>query len=112
MKKAERGELSPTEMRDLIELLKSQAEARRLAVAAVEGPSDPGVEVDALVSQGAAGAEKAPERDPAAEKKVPEEARPDREQMSLLLSELQELIKVLRSKEQMKNAAGETEPVR
>jgi hypothetical protein len=39
------------------------------------------------------------------------EARPYREQMSLLLSELQELIKVLRSKEQTKNAAGEKEPV-
>ena len=112
VKKAERGELSPTEMKDLIELLKSQAEARRLAVAAVEGPFDPSVGADALVSRGAARAEKAPERDPSGEKKEPEEARPDREQMSLLLSELRELIKVLRSKEQTKNAAGEKEPVR
>jgi hypothetical protein len=112
VKKAERGELSQTEMKDLIELLKSQAEARRLAVAAVERPFDPSVGADALVSRGAARAEKAPERDPSGEKKEPEEARPDREQMSLLLSELRELIKVLRSKEQTKNAAGENEPVR
>jgi hypothetical protein len=110
VKKAERGELSPTEMKDLIDLLKSQAEARRLA--AVEGPFDPSVGADALVSRGAARAEEAPERDPSGEKKEPEEARPDREQMSLLLSELRELIKVLRSKEQTKNAAGEKEPVR
>ena len=100
LKKAERGELSPTEMKDLIELLKSQAEARRLGAAAVEGPVDPGVGADAR-------AEKTPARDPSGEKKEPEEARPYREQMSLLLSELRELIKVLRSKEQTKNAAGE-----
>jgi hypothetical protein len=112
VKKAERGELSPTEMKDLIELLKSQAEARRLAVAAVEGPFDPSVGADALVSRGAARAEKAPERDQSGEKKEPEAARPDREQMSLLLSELRELINVLRSKEQTKNAAGEKEQVR
>jgi hypothetical protein len=92
VKKAERGELSPTEIKDLIELLKSQAEARRLAVAAVERPFDPSVGADALVSRGAARAEKAPERDPSGEKKEPEEARPDREQMSRLLSELRELI--------------------
>ena len=112
VKKAQRGELSPTEMKDLVELLKSQAEARRLALAAVEGPSDPSVEADALVSTGPARSEKAPEHNPSGEKKVPEAARPDREQMSLLLSELRELIKVLRSKEQTKNAAGEKEPVR
>ena len=110
--KAERGELSPTEMKDLIELLKSQAEARRLAETAAEGPFDPSVGADALVSRGAARAEKAPERDPSGARKEPEEARPDREQMSLLLSELRELIKVLKSKEQTKNAAGEKEPVR
>ncbi len=112
VKNAERGELSPTEMKDLIELLKSQAEARRLAVAAVEGPFDPSVEADEHVPRGAARAEKAPERDPSGAQKEPEEARPDREQMSLLLSDLRELIKVLRSKEQTKNAVGEKEPVR
>ncbi len=112
VKKAERGELSPTEMKDLIELLKSQAEARRLAVAAAEEPFDPSVGADALVSPGAARAEKPPERNPSGEKIEPEVARPDREQMSLLLSELRELIKVLRSKEQPKNAPGEKEPVR
>ena len=32
--------------------------------------------------------------------------------MSLLVSELRELIRVLRSKEQTKNTAGGTEPVR
>jgi hypothetical protein len=95
VKKAERGELSSTEVKDLVELLKSQAEARRLAVAAVEGPFDPSVGADALASRGAARAEKAPEREPSGEKKEPEGARPDREQMSLLLSELRELIKVL-----------------
>ena len=107
VKKAERGELSPTEMKALIELLKSQADARRLAVASVEGSFDPDVGADALVSRGAARAEKAPERDPIGEKK-----EPDREQMSLLLSELRELIKVLSSKEQTKHASGEKEPVR
>ncbi len=112
VKKAERGELSPTEMKELIALLKSQSEARRLAVAAAEGPFDPSVAADALVSRGAARAKKAPERDPSREKKAPEEAKPDREQMSLLLSELRELIKVLSSKEQTKNAPGEKEPVR
>jgi len=109
VKKAERGELSRTEMKDLIELLKSQAEAGRLAAAAVEGPFDPSEGADTLNSRGASRAEKAPERDPSGEKKEPEEARPDREQMSLLLRELRELIKVLRSKEQTKNAAGEKE---
>jgi hypothetical protein len=112
VKKAERGELSSTEMKDLIELLKSQAEARRLAVATVKGPFDPSVGADALASRGAARAEKAPERDPSGEKKEPEAARSDREQMSLLLSELRELINVLRSKEQTKNAAREKELVR
>ncbi len=110
VKNAERGELSPTEMKDLIELLKSQAEARRLAVAAVEGPVDPSVGADEPVSPGAARAEKAPERDRSVEKKEPIEARPDREQTSLLLSELRELINVLRSKEQTNNAAGEKQP--
>jgi hypothetical protein len=112
VKKAERGELSPTEIKDLIELLKSRAEARSLAVAAVDGPFDPSVGADELVSPGAARAEKAPERDPSGEKKEPVGARPDREQTSLLLSELRELINVLRSKEQTKNVAGEKEPVR
>jgi hypothetical protein len=105
VKKAEQGELSSTEMKDLIELLKSQAEARRLAEAAEEGSVDSSVGGDAR-------AEKAPERDPANQKKGPEEARAEREQMSLLVSELRELIKVLRSKEQTKNSAGEKEPVR
>jgi hypothetical protein len=95
VKKAERGELSPTEMKDLVELLKSQAEARRLAVAAAEGRFEPSVGADALASRGAARAEKAPERDPSGEKKEHEGATPDREQMRLLLSELRELIKVL-----------------
>lgn len=54
IKKAERGELSPTEMKDLIELLKSQAEVRRLTVAAAEEPFDPGAAADGLVSRGAA----------------------------------------------------------
>ena len=112
VKKAERGELSRNEIKDLIELLKSQAEARRLAVAEVEGPVDPMVGADARVSRGAARAAKPSERDPAGEKKKPEEAGPDREQVSLLLSELRELIKVLRSKEQTQNAAVEKEPVR
>jgi hypothetical protein len=79
---------------------------------AVEGPLDPGVGAGALDSRGAARAEGSPGRDPSGEKKVSEEARPDREQMSLLLGELRELIKVLRSKEQAKNAAGGNEPVR
>ena len=52
--KAERGELSPTEMKSLIEILKSQVEARKLALALVEGPFDPGVGAGALDSRVAA----------------------------------------------------------
>jgi hypothetical protein len=56
--------------------------------------------------------EEATERDPSGKKQTPEEAKPDRDQLSLVLSELRELIKVLRSKEPTKNAADGKERVR
>jgi hypothetical protein len=57
-------------------------------------------------------ADGAPPRDVPIEKKEPDDARADREQMSLLLKEIRELIKVMKAEKQAKNAIEGNSPVR
>jgi hypothetical protein len=110
--RAERGELSLTEMKDLIELFKIRAEFGKLAEADGEGPYNKRVGGSALEVQAPVPAERAPPRDVPVEKKDPDDAGPDRKQMSLLLKEIRELIKGLKAEKQAKNPAEGNEPVR
>ena len=110
--KAERGELSLTEMKDLVELVKTRAEVRKLAEADGGGQFDTSVGRSALVVHSLGRADGAPPRDVPIEKKEPDDARADREQMSLLLKEIRELIKVMKAEKQAKNAIEGNSPVR
>ncbi len=102
--KAERGELSLKEMKDLVELFKTRAEVRKLEAADGGRPFETSVGRSPLVGHRLGPADGAPPRDVPIEKNEPDLARPDRKQMSLLLKEIRELIKVLKAEKQAKNA--------
>ena len=80
--KAERGEMSLSEMKNLIELFKTREQIMKLS----SGQSEE-------------------KHEEAASNKQHEEAKQDREQMNLLLKEMRELIALLKSERQTKKAA-------
>ena len=81
-KKAKRGELSTSEAKDLLELLKTREQIMKLE----SGETGPGHE-------------------PAQSNKEKEDARQDRESMKQLMNEMRELIQVIKTDKQTKSAA-------
>jgi len=81
--RAERGELSLAEMKELIELFKTRNQVMRLA-----------------------SGEREPKHDAAEAKQTSDETKQHREQMDLLLKEMRELIEILKAEKQTKKTAA------
>jgi hypothetical protein len=96
--KAERGELTLSEMKELIELFKTRHEVMRLASgeepSKAHGPGTRPAEAEHNPKHGATEA-----------KKVGNEGNPHGDQMNLLLKEMRELIELLKAEKPAKKAA-------
>ena len=107
--KAERGELTLTEMKDLIEVYKTRAQIKRLAAGEEEQPkpiTGGGFGGTFPARHPAAAAEQPVKQGATAEKKESETSKENSVPMNVLLKELRELIEILKAEKQTKQPAA------